>query len=162
MRAKLQKPRKSTPGENRHDNPTINNRGGFTARGNGNGHGSGFGNYQRGGRGARPNYPQQRRVIRTIRPWPSEQSGSEKRLDVNSVSLPNSPFGGKYCEIRLILDLTELNKLLVLQHFKLENFDTALQMVSRGDFMTTIDLQDAYFSVKIHVDFRKFLKFRWG
>lgn len=64
-------------------------------------------------------------------------------------------------KVRLILDLTELNKFLILQHFKLENFNTALQMVDRDNFMSTIDLQDAYFSVKIHSEFRKYLRFRW-
>lgn len=70
VRAKLQKPRKSNSGELRHDNPrgrgqgfnpNNNNRGGFSNR-CANSQGSGFGNSQRGGRGFRPNYPQQRRV----------------------------------------------------------------------------------------------------
>lgn len=67
VRAKLQKPRKFNSGEGRQDNargrgrgfnPNNNNRGGFSNRN----HGSGFGNHQRGGRGSRPGYPQQRRV----------------------------------------------------------------------------------------------------
>lgn len=74
VRAKLQKPRKSSSGDHRNNqssrargrgfNPNYNNnnRGGFSNRGSGHQQGSGFGNYQRGGRGSRPGYPQQRRV----------------------------------------------------------------------------------------------------
>lgn len=75
VRAKLQKPRKSGGGENRHENSRgrgrgfySNNREGFSNRGSGSHQGSGFGNYnnnnnfQRGGRPSRPGYPQQRRV----------------------------------------------------------------------------------------------------
>lgn len=63
--------------------------------------------------------------------------------------------------MRLILDLMELNKFLVLQHFMLESLDTAIWMVKRNAFMSTIDLQDAYFTVEVHPSYRKFLKFRW-
>lgn len=74
VRAKLQKPRKSGSGEPRHDSGRgrgrgfnsnfVNNgnKGGFSNRGGGNHQGSGFGNYQRGDRGSRPGFPQQRRV----------------------------------------------------------------------------------------------------
>lgn len=64
-------------------------------------------------------------------------------------------------KVRLILDLTELNKFLILQHFKLNNLETALHMVREGCFMATMDLQDAYFEVGFHKSFRKYLKFRW-
>lgn len=72
VRAKLQKPRRNTNGENRQESArgrgrgfhhnNNSNRGSFSNRGSGHGHGSGFGNFPRGGRGSRPNYPQQRRV----------------------------------------------------------------------------------------------------
>lgn len=87
-----------------------------------------------------------------------EVSPEEKEQFISNIFIRPKPNG----KVRLILDLTELNMFLILQHFKLENFDTALQMVRKWHYMSTIDLQDAYFSVKVHVDFRKFLKFRWG
>lgn len=62
----------------------------------------------------------------------------------------------------LILDLMEFIKFLELQHFKVENLNTALFMTSKECFMSIIDLQDVYFVVNIHVEFRKFLKFRWN
>lgn len=87
-----------------------------------------------------------------------EPKGEENDQFISNIFIRPKPND----KVRLILDLTELNKFLVLQHFKLENLDTALQMVRRNSFMTTIDLQDAYFSVKIHEQDRKFLKFRWN
>lgn len=86
-----------------------------------------------------------------------EESVEEELQFISNIFIRPKPNG----KVRLILDLTELNKFLILQHFKLENFDTALQMVQENGFMSTFDLQDAYFSVKIHADDRRFLKFRW-
>lgn len=68
---------------------------------------------------------------------------------------PNNKF-------RLILDLNEFNTQYVeYQHFKMTNLKMALDLVSPGMFMSSIDLSDAYFTVPIHVSSRKFLRFRW-
>ena len=61
--------------------------------------------------------------------------------------------------VRLILDLSELNKSLVYQHFKMDNIHTVLDLVSSNNFLASVDLRDAYYSVKIHPEDRKFLKF---
>lgn len=87
-----------------------------------------------------------------------ERTGEEQGQFISNIFVRPKPNG----KVRLILDLTELNKFLVLQHFKLDNLDTALNMVEADCSMATIDLQDAYFTVGIHPDYRKFLKFRWG
>lgn len=87
-----------------------------------------------------------------------EESTEEDGQFISNIFVWPKPNG----KIRLILDLTELNKFLILQHFKLENLDTALWMVRENSFMSTIDLQDAYFAVKICGEDRKFLKFRWN
>lgn len=64
---------------------------------------------------------------------------------------------------RLILDLSEFNSMYVeYQHFKMTNMKMALDLVSPGIFMSSIDLSDAYFTVPIHPQSRKFLKFRWN
>ena len=67
------------------------------------------------------------------------------------------PDGG----IRLILNLKELNTYVKYFHFKMETVKTVLQNITEGCFMTCFDLKDAYFSVKIHDDYQKYLKFRW-
>ena len=40
-------------------------------------------------------------------------------------------------------------------------FETAKQLISRGYFMACIDLKDAYYSVPIRKDHRRYLKFVW-
>lgn len=64
---------------------------------------------------------------------------------------------------RLILDLSDFNTHFVeYQHFKMTNLKMAMDLVSPNVFMTSIDLSDTYFTVPIHIDSRKFLKFRWN
>ena len=62
---------------------------------------------------------------------------------------------------RMILDLTWVNKHIQYQHFKMSSLNTATQMLREGCWMASIDLKDAYYSVPIAVEDRKFLRFRW-
>lgn len=63
--------------------------------------------------------------------------------------------------LRPVLNLTKLNGFIHYEHFKQENINFALDLIQKDDFLTSIDLTDAYFSVRIHKDFRKFLRFTW-
>ena len=65
-------------------------------------------------------------------------------------------------KFRMILDLTELNKRVRYEHFKMFNFKTALELISPGMWMASADLTDAYYSVLINKAQRKFLRFRLG
>ena len=64
--------------------------------------------------------------------------------------------------IRLILDLSELNKSIAYHHFKMDNIDSAVTLLREGDYMASVDLRDAYYTVPIHPDSRKYLRFLWG
>jgi len=64
-------------------------------------------------------------------------------------------------EFRMILDLTKLNKQVEYKHFKMFSLHTARQLITPGAFMASIDLQDAYYSVPIAEEHRKFLRFIW-
>lgn len=63
---------------------------------------------------------------------------------------------------RFILNLKNLNKFIETAHFKLEDLRTAIKLVSQNSFMCTVDLKDAYFLIKIHEDFKKYLRFQFG
>ena len=61
---------------------------------------------------------------------------------------------------RMILNLKCLNQSVTFQHFKMDTIWTAIRM-RPGCFMASIDLKDAYYSVPIHKDHQKYLKFQW-
>ena len=62
---------------------------------------------------------------------------------------------------RMILNLKALNEKIEYQKFKMESVQTALHLVSENCYFASIDLRDAYYSIEIHEEFRKYLKFFW-
>ena len=64
-------------------------------------------------------------------------------------------------KFRMILDLTELNKLIPYEHFKMFSLKTALDLIQEGDWMASADLSDAYYTIPINENYKKFLRFQW-
>ncbi len=62
---------------------------------------------------------------------------------------------------RMILNLSILNKYVTYQHFKMDTFANALTLLSPGDYMASVDLKDAYYTVPIADQDTKYLKFLW-
>ena len=62
---------------------------------------------------------------------------------------------------RLILNLKEFNKLVSYQHFKMDTLHTIANLMTQNCFMASVDLKDAYYSIRIHKTYRKYLKFIW-
>ena len=60
---------------------------------------------------------------------------------------------------RMILNLKKLNKYIDSKHFKMESLQNVLHMIKSGVWMASVDLQDAYYSVPIHEEYQKKLKF---
>ena len=87
-----------------------------------------------------------------------EESPWEKDQFVSNVFLRPKANG----EFRIILDLTELNKLVVYQHFKMTSLQTAVEALREGAWMGSVDQKDAYFSVPVAREDRKYLKFCLG
>ena len=63
--------------------------------------------------------------------------------------------------LRVILDLSELNKSMLYQHFKMDSIHTAIPLLSPSCYLASVDLQDAYYTVSVHPSHRKYLKFIW-
>ena len=63
--------------------------------------------------------------------------------------------------LRIILDLSHFNEHVVYRHFKMDNLSTAVNLMTEGCFMASIDWKDAYYSVPICLNHQKFLKFEW-
>ena len=64
-------------------------------------------------------------------------------------------------EYRMILNLKELNKSVEYQHFKMDTFESTLKLVKQGNYMASIDLRHAYYSVPIAEEQQKLLRFQW-
>ncbi|RUA04502.1 MAG: hypothetical protein DSY43_06170 [Gammaproteobacteria bacterium] len=62
---------------------------------------------------------------------------------------------------RLILNLKQLNQFSPKVHFKMDTLRTVIKLVEKDCFMASIDLKDAYYSVRIAKQYRKYLRFVW-
>ena len=62
---------------------------------------------------------------------------------------------------RLILDCRLINGFLPDVYFKLENLAVVPQVVEKGAFLFSTDLEDAYFHIPMHPQSRPHLCFRW-
>ena len=65
-------------------------------------------------------------------------------------------------DFRPVINLKPLNQFVEKIHFKVANNRLALNCISPGDFILSIDLKDAYFSVPIFQPHRKYLRFLWN
>lgn len=63
--------------------------------------------------------------------------------------------------MRPIINLKPLNNFVETIHFKMETLQTALNLLQKGDFLISVDLKDAYFSIPVHPHHRKYLRFIW-
>ena len=64
-------------------------------------------------------------------------------------------------DTRMIIDLTNVNDHVQKHHFKMDHLDVALDLMEEGVFMSSIDLKDAYYSVPIWENHKKYLTFQW-
>ena len=76
---------------------------------------------------------------------------------VSNIFLRQKPNG----EYRMIIDLSDLNKFVTKQPFKMDHLSTALDMIFPNAWMGSIDLKDAYYAIPICEEDRKFLVFQW-
>lgn len=89
---------------------------------------------------------------------------------VERVFVPSSP--GFYSRLflvpkkdgswRPVIDLSSLNRFIVLDHFQMENTRSIRSSVKLQDWAVSLDLADAYFHILIHPQSWKFLRFTVG
>ena len=66
--------------------------------------------------------------------------------------------GGQW---RPVINLKALNHFVIAPHFKMESIKTVKYLIQKDDWLTKLDLKDAYLSVPVNPCYRKYLKFRW-
>lgn len=64
--------------------------------------------------------------------------------------------------VRIILNLKPLNCDVEFLHFKMENLNSAINLMEKNCYMASIDLKDAYYSVNVDEAYRKYLRFTWN
>ena len=60
---------------------------------------------------------------------------------------------------RPVIDLSSLHKFPVIPKFKMETPESIRAFLRKGEWVTSIDLMDAYLHVPIHTHFQKYLRF---
>ena len=63
---------------------------------------------------------------------------------------------------RMILNLKQFNESVEYHHFKMDTLDTVTRMMKPGCFMASVNLMDAYYTVPIHSNHQKYLKFMFN
>ena len=84
-----------------------------------------------------------------------KKSSHEVGEIVSPIFLREKPDGSH----RLILNLKETNKFVENFHFKMETITTILNLVRQNCYMGSIDIKDAYYSVPVCEEDKKYLKF---
>lgn len=54
-------------------------------------------------------------------------------------------------EYRVILTLKNLNEFVVYHHFKMDTFESAVNLIKKNCFMASIDIRNAYHSIPIAI-----------
>lgn len=60
---------------------------------------------------------------------------------------------------RLILNLKQLNASVVYSHFKMETLNDLLYLLQHNDWMASIDLKNAYYTIPVNRDHQKYFTF---
>ena len=81
----------------------------------------------------------------------------EKHEFVSPIFITSKSDGGH----RLILNLKRLNEFIRYEHFKMDSIREVLLLVTPNCYMAKLDLKDAYYSVRVHPSFRRYLKFEF-
>ena len=60
-----------------------------------------------------------------------------------------------------MINLKELNSFIHPEHFKMDSIHTLKDLLGQGDWLTKVDLKDAYFAILIHQANQKYLQFQF-
>ena len=83
---------------------------------------------------------------------------SELKIDsfISSIFITEKPDGSQNYSQPL-----KLNESILYVHFKMESLKNVIQLISPGVWMGSIDLHDAYYSVRVDKDFQRYFTCYW-
>lgn len=64
-------------------------------------------------------------------------------------------------KLRLVTDLSPLNRDIISPYFKNEGIDTVCDLLKPNDKLITIDLKDGFHHIPVNKEFRRYLGFSW-
>ena len=95
----------------------------------------------------------------------------EKMKQKGAICLADNDHAGFYSHLfivpkkdgghRPIINLKKLNQFVKPQHFKMESINMLKDILKRGDYMTKVDLKDAYFMVPLRGKHHNLTRFTW-
>ena len=117
--------------------------------------------------------------VQTLPSWPIRVSDAERSILQREIALlmtkqvvqPAQHVPGEFVSsifltekkeadsFRFILNLKKLNEFVTYHHFKMDSLAAIKNLVQPGCFFTRLDFSDAYYSVNVHKDHRKYLRF---
>ena len=62
---------------------------------------------------------------------------------------------------RPVINLKSLNQYVRAPHFKLESIKLVKGLIQEGDWLTKLDLKDAYLTFPVYQAHQKYLRFQW-
>ena len=89
------------------------------------------------------------------------RSGAVSKCDRNQIKRINPLSVAEGKKLRLVLDLSDLNKCLEKNRVKFEDISKIRNILPTHGFMTCFDLRSGYHHVFIHESFRGYLGFQW-
>ena len=93
---------------------------------------------------------------------PSSEGGSRTSPSVSGFLQPSIPRPEGFGVVAPIIDLSTLNDYVTSSHFHMETPQSVLRSIRPGDWMVSLDLQDAYLQVPVYHDSRRYLRFVVG
>src|SRR2546430_4671221 len=62
-------------------------------------------------------------------------------------------------DLRAVIDLRQLNQYIMYQHFKMEGLEVVKSLIRRGDYMMSIDLNQAFYHIPLAANQRRYFAF---
>ncbi len=101
--------------------------------------------------------------------WVLIQEEMDNLLEKGAISEVYNPQDGYFSNLflvpkkdrgqRPVINLKGLNQFVQYEHFKMEGIQTVKDLLQPGDWLTKIDLKDAYFTIPMNHSNRKYLRF---